>query len=243
MPRSVSLVGLAQRGVIPQKQFYIRMFFYDPVVIGNVSLASDLLGEGHPASPRLREAAKAADRAAAVVAQMLAYAGKGRFINIDLDISQAVREFLKTIGDSIPEHIHLETHLGSDIPAIRADPNQIRQLIGNLYLNAVEAIGDADGTVTIETSKERIEESGSESTGRLPPGDYIRLCVTDTGCGIEEQIRPRIFDPFFTTKFVGRGLGLAAADGIMREHGGVIRVSGQPSGGSSFTCLFPIGSR
>jgi signal transduction histidine kinase len=212
-------------------------------VLGNVSLASDLLGERHPASTRLREAAAAADRAAAVVAQMLAYAGKGRFIDVDLDISQAAREFVKAIGDSIPENIHLEMHLEGDIPAIRADPNQIRQLIGNLYLNAVEAIGDKDGTVTIAAGVERIEEGSGELAGTLPPGDYIRFRVSDTGSGIEDQIRPRIFDPFFTTKFVGRGLGLAAADGIMRAHGGVIRVSGQPGGGSTFTCLFPVVTR
>jgi PAS domain S-box-containing protein len=208
-------------------------------VLGNTSLAIETLGEYHPASWRLRETLSAAEKAAAVVAQILAYAGKGRFIEAPVDISRIVTDFVKDIHASVPRNIRLETSLREDLPSIKADPNQIRQLIGNLCINAMESIGDSEGSVTISTEVERIENTSGESADGLPPGDYICLRVTDTGCGINEEARPRIFDPFFSTKFVGRGLGLAAAHGIIRAHGGVIRVSSQPGRGSTFTCLLP----
>ncbi|HEY7391893.1 MAG TPA: PAS domain S-box protein [Bryobacteraceae bacterium] len=209
-------------------------------VLGNTTIAIDMLGEYHPATWRLRNTLSAGERAAAIVSQILAYAGKGRFIDRLVNLSETVSEFVKAIRASVPRNIRLETHLREDLPLIRADPNQIRQLIGNLYLNAVEAIGETDGIVTILTDLERIKERRGESADVLPPGDYICLKVIDTGCGIDEQARTRIFDPFFSTKFVGRGLGLAAAQGIIRAHGGAIRVASQPGLGSTFTCLLPV---
>ena len=114
----------------------------------------------------------------------------------------------------------------------------------NLYLNALEAIGDASGIVTICTGSEifcvEIAGTGPAALSSSPPGEYVFLRVTDTGCGIEDAIRPRIFDPFFTTKFIGRGLGLSAAAGIVGAHGGAIRVSSEPGMGSTFTCILPI---
>jgi signal transduction histidine kinase len=209
-------------------------------VLGNVSLSLEILRDRYPITARLQDALTSAERAAAIVAQMLAYAGKGCFIKTDIALSEVIREFVKTVRGSIAPNVQLETDL-ADIPLIEADLNQIRQLIGNLYLNAVEAIGSNDGMITLSTGVQRIEEGGDGgSTQALPAGDYVCLRISDTGCGIDEQSRPKIFDPFFTTKFVGRGLGLAAADGIMRALGGVIRVSSEPGRGSTFTCLFPV---
>jgi two-component system, cell cycle sensor histidine kinase and response regulator CckA len=98
--------------------------------------------------------------------------------------------------------------------------------------------------VTISTGSEIIsaETAGVGPADRTSsaPGEYVFLRVTDTGCGIEDAIRPRIFDPFFTTKFIGRGLGLSAAAGIVGAHGGAIRVSSEPGRGSIFTCIIPI---
>jgi K+-sensing histidine kinase KdpD len=208
--------------------------------LGNISLAVDTLGEYHPVSSWLRNAASSTERAAALVAQILAYAGKSRFFDADVNLSQAVREFIQEIGASIPSNIQVRTYAANDLPIIKADRNQVRQLIRNLFLNAIEAIGGSEGTVTIETGVEAVGRSSEESTQKIPPGEYVCLRIGDTGSGIDEETRPKIFDPFFTTKFVGRGLGLAAADGIMRAHGGTIRVSSQPGRGSTFTCLFPV---
>jgi signal transduction histidine kinase len=115
-------------------------------------------------------------------------------------------------------------------------------MIGNLYLNALEAIGDAPGQVTVTTGFEAIDSatSGVGADETDAPGGFVYLGVTDTGCGIEDAIRPRIFDPFFTTKFIGRGLGLSAVQGIVHAHGGLIRVSTQLGKGSAFTCLLPV---
>ena len=140
--------------------------------------------------------------------------------------------------------IQLRSELAQSLPPVEGDRNQLRQLIGNLYLNALEAIGDGSGIVTICTGSETITDetagAGPPDASSSPPGEYVFLRVTDTGCGIEDAIRPRIFDPFFTTKFIGRGLGLSAAAGIVGAHGGAIRVSSEPGRGSIFTCILPI---
>lgn len=209
-------------------------------VLGNIGLADAMLENHHPARSCLRDALASGERAATVVAQILAYAGKGRLFDEPLDLSQAVTEFVRSSTVATPRHIRLETALSEALPLLRTDPNQIRQLIGNLYLNAIEAIGDKPGTVTMGTGVEHIAQQRALSSDAFPAGDYIYLQVIDTGCGIDEQIQSRIFDPFFTTKFVGRGLGLAAAHGIVRAHGGAITVSSQVGVGSTLTCLFPV---
>jgi signal transduction histidine kinase len=103
----------------------------------------------------------------------------------------------------------------------------------NLIINAAEAIGDQPGTIRIGVRKRQIEG------GDLAPGCYVALEVQDTGCGMDEETRLRIFDPFFTTKFTGRGLGLAAAHGIVRGHKGEIRVRTAPGLGTTFEVLIP----
>jgi two-component system cell cycle sensor histidine kinase/response regulator CckA len=181
------------------------------------------------------------ERAATLVSQMLAYSGKGRFFNEFVDLSRIADNFLKDVTDSVPANIQLRSDLASGLPRVEADRHQIRQMVGNLYLNALEAIGDAPGQVTMTTGIESIgsdicgDRDGSDSSG-----EFVYLRVVDTGCGIDDAIRPRIFDPFFTTKFIGRGLGLSAVQGIVRAHSGLIRVSSQPGKGSAFTCLLRV---
>ena len=213
-------------------------------VLGNAGLAAEMLAEDHPARSLLRDLSKSGERAALIVAQMLAYARKGRFFNELIDLSGLARDFLREVAASTPAKIQLRSELAQSLPPVEGDRNQLRQLIGNLYLNALEAIGDGSGIVTICTGSEIITDetagAGPADASSSPPGEYVFLRVTDTGCGIEDAIRPRIFDPFFTTKFIGRGLGLSAAAGIVGAHGGAIRVSSDPGMGSIFTCILPI---
>jgi signal transduction histidine kinase len=160
-----------------------------------------------------------------------------------LALSALVGDFVRSLPP-MPAHIELSVKLGDHLPRMAGDRNQLLQLIGNLYLNAVEAIDDGPGRIVISTHRQhwRGEAGGAFGNPQPPTGDCVCLSVTDTGCGIEESIQPRIFDPFFTTRFIGRGLGLSAAEGIMRAHNGAIHVSSEPGKGSTFTCLFAVTS-
>jgi K+-sensing histidine kinase KdpD len=208
-------------------------------VLGNASLAAVSLPENHSARHLLGELNKAGERAAHIVAQVLSYAGKGRFFDEAIDLSDLVADFVRSLPP-MPEHLELSVKLEDHLPLLEGDRNQLLQLIGNLYLNAVEAVDQAAGRIEITTYQQRYPGEAGGALGNPQPstGKCVCLSVMDTGCGIEESIQPRIFDPFFTTKFVGRGLGLSAAEGIMRAHNGAIRVSSEPGKGSTFTCQF-----
>jgi CheY-like chemotaxis protein len=135
----------------------------------------------------------------------------------------------------------LRIELKENLPAVLANPAQIRQVVMNLITNASEAIGEHSGVITIATSEVRVDD-GSASIGDLRQVGVVRLEVSDTGCGMTEKVRSKIFDPFFTTKFAGRGLGLATVHGIVRNHGGTINVTSWPGRGSRFEVLLPRAS-
>jgi PAS domain S-box-containing protein len=196
-------------------------------VMGNASLAAEELGADHAAAPHLAEILNASERAALLVRQMLAYAGKGRFVMQRLDLSGQISEIAPFIRTSLSSSIRLELELARDLPAVECDASQLQQLVMNLAINAGEAI-EGQGTVTITTLA---RQSDAEP--------QVILRVKDTGCGMDETTQARIFDPFFTTKFTGRGLGLAAVLGIIRSHKGSIAVDSTPGVGSTFTVVLP----
>ena len=196
-------------------------------IIGNASLAMEDVV--HPeVRSRLNEILHTGERAALLVRQMLAYAGKGRFVVETLDLSVQVKEIARLVRTSIPKLVELDLRLAQDLPAVDADRAQLQQLVMNLVVNAAEAIGDHTGVVTVTTS-----------TRRSDGEDEVVLEVTDTGCGMDEATQARIFDPFFSTKFTGRGLGLAAVMGIIRAQKGSITVDTAPGRGSKFTVVLP----
>jgi CheY-like chemotaxis protein len=127
------------------------------------------------------------------------------------------------------------------LPSVEADVTQLQQLLMNLVINGAEAIGDAQGTVLITTADEHVDEGyiASVQASEISPGTYVKLEVHDTGSGMTQETIDRIFDPFFTTKFTGRGLGLAAALGIVRGHKGAIKVYSTEGQGTTFKVLFP----
>jgi PAS domain S-box-containing protein len=211
-------------------------------VIGNASLVRMDLPEASPVLPYLDQIDKASQHAADLCRQMLAYAGKGRFVLQDIDLSALVRETAHLLERSITKDVALHFNLAENLPAVSADATQLRQIVMNLVINASEAIGAGSGSVHISTSLVRVDRAYLEDTvfaPELPEGDYIRLEVADTGSGMTPDTLAKMFDPFFTTKFTGRGLGLAAVLGIVRGHKGALKVYSEPGKGTSFKILLP----
>jgi two-component system cell cycle sensor histidine kinase/response regulator CckA len=204
-------------------------------IMGNASLALDRLAEPDPTRPLLQGVVTASRRAADLTRQLLAYAGKGRFLIQDVEVSRLVDDTIPLVRSSLPDSVQVCLDL-SPVP-VRADAGQIHQLVMNLVINAAEAIGQGKpGTIAVSTGIRELNEASAP----LPPGRYCCLEVRDTGCGMSEDTLARIFDPFFTTKFSGRGLGLAAALGIVRGHHGNITVRSRPGAGTTFTVLLPL---
>jgi CheY-like chemotaxis protein len=185
---------------------------------------------------------KASERAADLTRQLLAYAGKGKFVIAKVDVSHLVSDISELIRTSVPRTIDLDLSLTQGLPPVEGDPTQIQQLVMNLILNAVEATGDRYGSVRISTRCREItvrDHSIRYRPDAPPPGLYVEIEVTDRGCGMSKEVESQIFDPFFTTKFTGRGLGLSAAIGIVRSHKGAIRVESREGLGSTFSVLLP----
>jgi two-component system, cell cycle sensor histidine kinase and response regulator CckA len=211
-------------------------------ILGNASLMTELLTPS-PARELAESVIQAAERAAHLTRQMLAYSGRGRFLIQSLHCSQQVREITALIAASIPKNVQVRLALSDDLPLIEADAGQFQQLVMNLVINGAEAIGSASGTVTISTNAEQVDEReivGMTFAGDLKPGRYVSLEVRDNGCGMDPDTQARIFDPFFTTKFTGRGLGLAAVLGIVRGHQGGVNVRSSLGRGTAFQVLFPL---
>jgi signal transduction histidine kinase len=180
-------------------------------------------------------------RAADVVSLLTAYAsaGPGGAL-IPVDISSVVEETLQLIRATASRNIRFSVDLARKIGAVRGDVSQLRQVVMNLLTNACESLPNQQGSVSVSTSSVTIESARiAKDRLRLPPGEYVRLCVTDSGSGIPVEFRSKIFDPFFTTKLPGRGLGLAAVQGIVRSLGGVIDVESTTGRGSTFEVLLP----
>jgi len=216
------------------------------VVLGNADLALMRIAPESPARENLMQIEQAAGRAADLARQMLAYSGKGRFVIENLGLTAIVEEMSHMLEVSISKKVVLRYDFTPDLPAVSADATQLRQVIMNLVINASEAVGDDSGVISISTGAmecDRAYLSDSWIDDRLPEGLYVTLEVTDTGCGMAGEIIAKIFDPFFTTKFTGRGLGMAAALGIVRGHKGAIRVKSEQGRGTTFKLLLPALSR
>lgn len=213
-------------------------------IIGNANLAAVELPTTSRVQQNLRHIEIASQRAAELCQQMLAYAGKGRFMVHRVELGSLVENTVPLLRASISKRAQLHFDLTPGLPAILADPTQMRQIVMNLVLNASEALGDQDGEIVISTKLARpTAEEFSSGAVLAPPEfgqDFVSFEVRDTGCGMPPETIAKIFDPFFTTKFAGRGLGLAAVQGIIRSHKGGLRVISAPGKGSKFTLLFPV---
>lgn len=215
-------------------------------ILGNAGLALMELAPEAPARGTVEKIEAAALRTAELTKQLLAYSGKGRFQIQPINLSVMVEEMLHLLGVSISKKAHLRTRLAENLPSVEADVAQIQQVVMNLITNASEALGDRTGDIVVCTgtvNADRAYLSESVLDEQLPEGVYVFLEVSDTGCGMDKETQKKIFDPFFTTKFAGRGLGLAAVLGIIRGHGGSIKIYSEPGSGTAFKVLLPTSDK
>ncbi|HTK86649.1 MAG TPA: PAS domain S-box protein [Nitrospiraceae bacterium] len=209
-----------------------------------ISGYSELLQHHLSADETLRKHAEqikiAGDRASALTRQLLAFSRQQVLRTVVLDLNRAVTDLLQMLPRLIGEHIELNTVLDPRPTFVKTDPGQLEQVLLNLAINARDAM-PGGGTLTIETANVALNEAACHRLGTISPGDYVRLIVRDTGCGMDMATQMRIFEPFFTTKDVGKGtgLGLATVYGIVTQSRGAISVNSAPGRGASFAVYFP----
>jgi two-component system, cell cycle sensor histidine kinase and response regulator CckA len=215
-------------------------------MLGSVFAEADLAFTELPSDSPIRRSldriCAVAMRASEVLNLLMEYAGgkgdEAAFRAVDL--SSLIQETLDLVKVSISKTATLETRFAEDCPRVRANPTQLRRVLMNLVTNASEALGANEGFIRVGTTFVRVHPGSHENgTASLPEGDYLLLEVSDTGCGMSEEALAKAFDPFYTTKSVGRGLGLSAVQGIIRSHGGSIRVISAPGQGSTFRIFIP----
>ena len=215
-------------------------------ILGNASLALETLPPDSSSHKLLEDLLDATYRAANLNRQLLAYAGKGRFVVEPVNLSTLVDELSPLLRASIPRTVQLRLDLDHHVPSVMADVVQLNQVVMNLVINGAEAVPEGrDGTVRVAVRPQILDAARIEQTlagEDLTPGAYVSLEVHDTGIGMTPDVQARVFDPFFTTKFTGRGLGLSAVLGIVRGHRGTLKVTTTLGQGSTFKLLFPARS-
>jgi hemerythrin-like metal-binding protein/PAS domain S-box-containing protein len=212
------------------------------VLSGNLELARMELGKEGPAEAQFQAMEAVVSRATTLVAQILAYAGKGKFQVQVLDLNQEVEGMIRLLRISLSRNAILRWEPAPGLLSMMGDLAQIHQLVMNLVLNASDAVAPRGGAITIRTGLETISQATINRhflRQALSPGLHLTLEVADDGAGMAPEVQERIFDPFFTTKFTGRGLGLAAVQGILRSHQGGILVDSREGAGSTFKVVFP----
>ena len=204
-------------------------------------LAQAKLAEGTAPDDELRKISDVATRGSEIVRQLMIFAGKEGGALEPVDVSSLVTDMLELLKVVISKHATLKTSLPKCLPCVRANPAQIRQVVMNLVTNASEAIGDHDGVIRVTAGRLAVGARANqlEVTKNLPEGDYVLVEVSDTGCGMTPETQRRAFDPFFTTKFVGRGMGLAMVQRIVRGLAGGIHVLSSPGNGTRIQILLP----
>ena len=208
-------------------------------VIGNADLALRELDEGKSGRTAIENIRTAGLRAAELTHQLLAYAGRGGAGTTRIEPALLVEELLRIIASSIPDDVKIHVELPAKL-AVRGDPAQLRQVLLNLINNARDALVGRGGEIRIRGSAAHLNGDPDPDDVLTPPvGSYIAIEVADNGQGVDADTRRRVFEPFFSTKQRGHGLGLAAAVGIVRAHGGGIRVSSRPGDGARFVLFWP----
>jgi two-component system, cell cycle sensor histidine kinase and response regulator CckA len=215
-------------------------------IMGNADLLRLDLPPNSDENRRARSIVDAASQAAALTEQLLAYAGRGQFMREPIHLSQLVQDSGELLRASFPGQAKIEFDLDDELPAIECDSAQLRQVIVNLFSNAVEALGDQPGRVSVTTRMRRLSRAdldrkvGGEN---LREGDYVALEVKDTGSGMSERALHRIFDPYYSTKAPGRGLGLSSVLGIVKGNDGAILVDSRVKYGTTVTVVFPASDK
>ncbi|WP_417834301.1 ATP-binding protein [Thalassospira xiamenensis] len=210
-------------------------------MIGFCDLLLSRHGPGDPSFADIMQIKQNANRAANLVRQLLAFSRRQTLQPKIINITDALAEMSNLLRRLIGEKIDLKVSHGRDIGLVKVDPGQLDQVIINLVVNARDAMAANGGTLTVQTGTEIVDEARNTGTELIPPGDYIRIEVSDTGIGIPKDNLTRIFEPFFSTKQRGEGtgLGLSTVYGIVKQTGGFVAVQSEPGVGTTFTIYLP----
>jgi PAS domain S-box-containing protein len=213
------------------------------VILGHTLLAAEDLPSNHPVQERLAIIASAAQRASQVVQQIVTFSRPRDRIERQVgQVHAAIQDALELLRLAVPASMQIQTEFAADLPDIEMNAGQIHQIIMNLGTNAAYALEGKAGTLELRTDSVRLDTDGARNLPELEPGEYVRVTVRDTGCGMDPATLARAFEPFFTTKpaDLGTGLGLSVVHGIMKAHGGAVTVHSQPGLGSVFALYFPV---
>ncbi|HEY6344279.1 MAG TPA: PAS domain-containing protein [Bryobacteraceae bacterium] len=209
-------------------------------VLAQAELALGEISDGSSPEDELKAIRDVAIRGSEIVRELMIYAGNESSAEDLVDLSRIVKEMIELLKISVSKHAAIETDLGANLPAARADAAQLRQIVMNLVTNASEAIGDRDGTIRVTTKCiQARRDAPAAIPDRLPGDNYLQLEVSDTGRGMPSEIQAKVFDPFFSTKSASRGIGLAVVQGIVRGLQGAIHFVSQPGKGTTFRVLLP----
>ncbi len=211
-------------------------------IMGNAELAREAPGLDAEVRESLDEILVAARHAADLSRQMLMYSGSGRAERRAIDVTALLQEMEPLLRASAGRWCTVSVFVRDDLPPLRGDPSQIRQILLNLVINASEAMDDG-GVVTVRVYSTHAEPgrwAAPHNLEDLEPGEYLVIEVEDHGCGMTPEVRDRIFDPFFTTKFTGRGLGMATVLGIVRAHRGAIAIDSEAGRGTTVRVFLPV---
>jgi PAS domain S-box-containing protein len=209
---------------------------------GSASLAISQFPPQHPVQACLTEIEKAAARATDLVRRILTFSRPQDQNKQPQALEPVVKEALELLRATLPARIEIRVAFGADLPKVCIDPTQIYQVVVNLATNAAHAIGDRRGFIEVELEARTISEQDIQLYSEVPAGHYVRLRVSDNGCGMDTATLQRIFDPFFSTKPTGKGtgLGLSVVHGIAKHHRAILKVQSEPGRGASFFVYFPV---
>lgn len=211
-------------------------------ILGYSELAVSDLPSQHEVQAYLAEVLKASGRAKELVRQILTFSRKQAPERKPIDFQQVLEEALKLLRASLPSMIEICQFIDEEVPLISGDPSQIHQVMMNLATNAMHAMTERGGRLEVRLNSILIDAEFAQTHADLHEGRYVRLIVSDSGCGMDQHTLKRMFDPFFTTKGPGEGtgLGLATVYGIVRDHDGAILVSSERGKGTTFNIYFPV---
>jgi PAS domain S-box-containing protein len=211
-------------------------------ILGNAELALQEVDASSAAQISLNEIDKAGRRAKDLVRQILTFSRHESTQRTPIQLADVIQETINLIKVTVPPTIQMQVHLDPSTPLVLADATQVEQALLNLCTNAIQAIGQQRGSISIELSHNLNSVHAQNERRKGVRGKHVKLTVTDTGVGMDADTAKRIYEPFFTTKPMGQGtgLGLSVVHGVMRTHEGTVAVQSTPDNGSVFTLCFPI---
>ncbi|QTA79788.1 Two component system sensor histidine kinase, PAS and double cache domains-containing [Desulfonema limicola] len=212
------------------------------IIVGNAELALDDVPQWNPACNNIEHIKAASLRAKKVIQQLLNFSRKNIQIRVPFIIQDIINESVKLLRSSIPHSINIEIEMPEEPIIIMADPSQIHEMLVHIFSNAFHAMEENGGILKIRLTQVELEQEKTNGYHIIKPGQYVKLEISDTGCGISYEIKNKIFDPYFTTKEVGKGagMGLSIVHGIVKSNEGMISVYSEPGKGTSFIIFFPI---